>query len=112
MMRQEFSKSISTESKRSGVGEVFRPLVQILKLFGHCPLVYRKTGKVGQSGTGNWMCELGVYEFRWQSPWNLWSACCTIFYTTMWVIYVAEGLTDFRLYNKDGLALLLKGFLW
>lgn len=119
MLRQEYSKYTSMENKLGmlshpnraavAVEEVFKPLVQILRLFGHCPLTYRKTDNFGPPGTDeNCMPELGVYEYRWQSPWNLWIATCLVLYSGMWAIFAAEGITDFRLYNKGGLALSLQ----
>ena len=90
----------------SETGKAFKPLIQTLRLFGHCPLscdtqtVFEKTP---DSAIRNEPPLGGIsYKFQWDSWWTLWSVLWALLYFSMWAIVPIELMTDFRLCSNDG----------
>ena len=96
----EKREDLCIQFKQNSIAEVFRPVVSLLRVFGHCPLTYKsfKTGRLQKYG----LVSSGRYEFQWQSVWILWSVLCFLVYTILWAVFTVEGMTDFRLLNPDG----------
>ena len=92
----------------SDIASVFKPLVQILRLFGHCPLSCdRRRMEVEKTHDGTISTTpptvTGAYKFQWKSWWTGWSACGLLLYFSMWAIVPIEGMTNFRLWSPEGL---------
>ena len=93
----------------NSIAELFKPLVHILRLSGHCPLSYDRSTRLKKNPGEPLGYEPpaihGVYTFQWHNRWTGWTAICLLLYCSMWAIFVIEGVTEFRIWSNEGLVL-------
>ena len=85
-------------------GDLFWPIISLSRIFGHCPLSYKATTKSSSlPKPSKSVCISREYEtLGWRSWWLLWSVISSMFFISLWTLFVVECFTDFRLHSEQG----------